>query len=62
MCDMIKNGNLVYKYHLNNIKTLIGCFGICYVIDWKFLNIIENKYNISNLIKLIDTRPKRMTL
>jgi hypothetical protein len=62
MCDMIKNGNLVYKYHLNNIKTLIGCFGVCYVIDWKFLNIIENKYNISNLIKFIDTRPKRKTL
>ena len=61
-CNTIKNGNIVYKYHIDNKKKLIGCFGVCYVINYSFLKKIEDKYAITNLIKVIDTRDKRKTL
>ena len=44
------------------IKKLIGCFGVCYVIDYTFLKSVDNKYNISNLVKIINNRDKRKTL
>ncbi len=62
MCNYINLGNLLYNFHQNNIKSLIGCFGVCYVIDYDFLQHIQNKYNIINLIKFIDNRKKRMNL
>jgi hypothetical protein len=62
MCNYINNGNILYKYHMSNIKKLFGCFGVCYVIDLDFLNKIEQKYKITNLIKFIDNRKKRMCL
>ncbi len=62
MCSYIKNNQLIYKYHIANKNNLIGCFGVCYVIDYDFLQDIENKYNISNLVNFIDNRRKRMTL
>ena len=62
MTQYLKGGNILYQYHLNNIKRLIGCFGICYVIDHTYLLEIERKYNISNLVNYVDTRPKRQTL
>jgi hypothetical protein len=62
MCNYIKNGDLVYKYHNMNINNLNGCFGVCYVIDYEFLNNVQKKYNIINLINFIDTRRKRMSL
>ena len=58
----LDNGNTLYQYHLNNINRMIGCFGICYVIDHKYIIEIEKKYKISNLVNFIDTRPKRQTL
>ena len=58
----LNNGSALYQYHLNNINRMIGCFGICYVIDYKYIIEIENKYKISNLVNFIDTRPKRQTL
>ena len=62
MCTFIKNGNLLYKYHMNNINNMFGCFGVCYVIDYNYLERIEERYNISNLVKYINTRAKRQTL
>ena len=62
MSKFIKNGNILYQYHIKNIKNLIGCFGICFVIDYKYLIGIEKRYNVSNLINFIDTRQKRQTL
>ena len=62
MCNYINLGNLLYKYHQTNINSLIGCFGVCYVIDTDFLHHIQNKYNIINLVKFIDNRKKRMNL
>ena len=55
-------GTSLYQYHLNNINRMIGCFGVCYIIDYDYIIKIENKYKISNLVKFIDTRPKRQTL
>ena len=62
LCNYIKNGNLLYQYHITNINKLIGCFGVCYIIDHKYIMELERKYNISNLINIIDTRLKRQTL
>ena len=62
MSNYIKDGGNLYKYHVNNIKNLVGCFGVCYVIDYDFLQHIQYKYNITNLIKFVDSRKKRMTL
>ena len=28
-CDNILNGDIVYNYHLKNIRKLLGCFGVC---------------------------------
>lgn len=61
-CNTIRNGDMVLDFHNKNKKNLIGCFGVCYVIDYNFLKKIDNKYNISNLINVIDTRDKRKTL
>jgi len=62
MSKFLKNGNMLYQYHIKNIKNLIGCFGICYVIDYNYIVDIEKRYNISNLINYVDTRSKRQTL
>ncbi len=61
-CSYVKEGSNIYRYHLNNIKTLIGCFGVCYVIDYDFLQSVEKRFNITNLVNIIDNRKKRMTL
>jgi hypothetical protein len=61
-CNCINKGNIIYDYHLKNKNHLIGCFGVCYIIDYDFLYKIENKYKITNLINIIDTRDKRKTL
>jgi hypothetical protein len=61
-CNIINKGNIILQYHEENLNKLIGCFGVCYIIDYKFLKHIENKYKISKLINIINTRAKRKTL
>ena len=61
-CGYIENGDKVFKYHSNHKYELIGCFGVCYYIEYDFLEKIQNKYNILNLINFIDSRDKRKTL
>ena len=61
-CDNINYGGDVYKYHKDNINKLIGCFGVCYIIEYDFLKRVNNKYNIKNLVKVLDSRDKRKTL
>lgn len=57
------NNNLeVLNFHNNHIDTLLGCFGVCCVMDWVFLDYLNNTYNIENLINYINTRSKRKTL
>ena len=58
----LNNGNNIYKFHKKNINNLIGCFGVCYVIDYNFLLEIQKKYNIKNLVNCIINRDNRKTL
>ena len=60
--SVLKKGNDIYKFHLNNIDNLVGCFGGCSVIDHIFLTYLQNKYNILNLISCITKRKHRKTL
>ena len=62
MSKYINNGSSILQYHNVNKSNLIGCFGVCYVIDYDYLIEIDQKYNILNLIKYIDTRKKRQCL
>lgn len=50
--------NLIDFYHQKT--KWFGCFGLQSVIKYSFLEKIVNKYNIFNLIKYINNRPKRM--
>uniref|UniRef100_A0A6C0J683 Uncharacterized protein n=1 Tax=viral metagenome TaxID=1070528 RepID=A0A6C0J683_9ZZZZ len=58
----LKNGENIYKFHKKNINNLIGCFGVCFIIDYNFLLEIEKKYNIKNLVNCIFNRNNRKTL
>jgi hypothetical protein len=62
MCKYINNGNNILEFHNTNRFKLIGCFGVCYVIDYNYLTYINDKYNIINLINYVDTRKKRQCL
>ena len=62
MSKYVNNSNNILEYHNNNKLNLIGCFGVCYIIDYSYLDEIDKKYNIFNLIKYIDTRKKRQCL
>ena len=42
-CEYIKKGDMVFNYHKNNKHQLIGCFGVCYYIEYDFLE----KYKIN---------------
>ena len=46
----------------NNKKEWYGCFGGMSIIQIDFLKLINNKYNIMNLLPLIKTRNDRMRL
>jgi hypothetical protein len=61
-CNYLRNGNLLYQYHTSNLNRMIGCFGVCYVVDHQYIVEIEKKYHITNLVNYIDSRPKRQTL
>jgi hypothetical protein len=40
----------------------IGCFGVQSYINLNFIEAIENKYNITNLVNVVKTRPDRCCL
>ena len=44
LIDLIKNGNEIYKFHNSNINNLVGCFGVCLLIDYiiLFVHFIHN--------------------
>jgi hypothetical protein len=58
----LKNGEVIYKYHLRNLNNLFGCFGVCFVIDYDYLLKLNNEYNIINLVNCISTRIDRKNL
>jgi hypothetical protein len=61
MIDVLNNKEELHDYYLN--KSLWkGCFGTMTIINHDFLKILENKYNISNLVNYITCRQDRMAL
>ena len=60
--SFLKNGDIILKHHQDNINKLIGCFGVCFIVDYDFLLRVEEKYNIINLVNCISKRDHRKTL
>lgn len=68
--SVLKNNyNLNRKISLNEINILglnkdtwFGCFGVQSFINWNFLNHINNKYNIINLLHVVKNRADRCCL
>jgi hypothetical protein len=61
MINVLNNKEELYDYYIN--KSLWkGCFGTMTIINHDFLKILENKYNISNLVNYITCRKDRMAL
>lgn len=58
----LENGENIINYHNKNINNLLGCFGVCFLIDYNFLFEIEKKYKITNLVNCILNRNNRKTL
>lgn len=61
MIDLLEN-NIKLKDLYNEKDKWLGCFGVQSVIDYDFLNYIQNKYNLFELLNYIDSREKRMDL
>jgi hypothetical protein len=65
----LKNNSLIYNKLDNNLNILgissdkwYGCFGVQSYINLNFLQYIENKYGISNLISAVTCRADRCCL
>jgi hypothetical protein len=63
------NYNLDRKISLNEINILglnkdtwFGCFGVQSFINWNFINYINKKYNITNLLHVVKNRADRCCL
>jgi hypothetical protein len=61
MINVLNNHEELYDYYLNK-SIWKGCFGTMTIINHDFLKILENKYNISNLVNYITCRQDRMAL
>ena len=61
MIKLLQNNEMLLNVY-KNIKLWNGCFGVMSVINIEFLNYIEDKYNLFNLLNFIDSRIKRMAL
>ena len=58
---IIKNNlNLIKLFSLKN--KWMGCFGLQSVVEYSFLQKLNDKYNIFDILSYIDSRPKRMNL
>ncbi len=54
----INNKEILEHYYLND--DICGAFGVQSVITYDFLNRMENRYNMFNLLNYIDSRGERM--
>ncbi len=59
ICNNIKGGKFIVHNYLHNKHKWVGCFGVATVVEQTFLTSIFNKYDFENIIKQIDSRPKR---
>lgn len=60
--NKLNNSQEIKDYHNINKEKLIGCFGCSMVIEYHFLNLLQEKYNIFNLIDIISNRDHRKGL
>lgn len=56
--NKLKNKNVIELDH----NKWYGCFGVQSYINLKFLEKVENKYNITNLVKAVNCRTDRCSL
>ncbi len=61
LMNNIKNNEKLKEYY-NKRELIHGCFGVQSVISYKFLNTLEEKYSLFNLLNVIETRDERMNL
>tara|TARA_B100001175_G_C19487526_1_gene630683 strand:+ start:20 stop:1237 length:1218 start_codon:yes stop_codon:yes gene_type:complete len=61
MINLLNNSDKIKELYYTKEKWY-GCFGVQSIIDYDFLNLIQNKYNIFKLLDYIDSREKRMDL
>lgn len=56
--------NKTIEFNIGNRrnKEWYGCFGVQSYINWKFLEMLENKYNISKMVKVVHCRADRCCL
>ena len=54
---ILNNEKIIEKY---DEKGWYGCFGVQTLIDYDFIEKIQEKYKIFDLLKFIDSRNKRM--
>jgi hypothetical protein len=59
LIEKINHSDHILKYY-DNLEEVHGCFGIQSVITYNFIEKIEKKYNIFNLLNNINTRKLRM--
>jgi len=57
---LLNNKKLIQTYHKK--KLWWGCFGVSSIITWDFLNILQQEFNLFNLVKHIKNRNDRMDL
>lgn len=61
--EIIENSNLNRKNEIIDLyfrkNEWFGCFGVQSFVSLEFLNLLEEKYNITDLVNVINTRPKR---
>jgi len=58
--SLLNNGEELYNYYYS--YDWLGCFGCSTVINLNFLETIQEKYNIFNIITYVNTRAKREIL
>jgi hypothetical protein len=59
LINAIKYNNNILSLHNDKTKWF-GCFGLQSVIEYDFLNKLSEKYNLFNLLEIINNREKRM--
>ena len=57
--NVLNNNEEIFNFHTENKYNLVGCFGCSIIIDHKFINYIQKKFSIFNLLNIIKCRDDR---
>jgi len=60
LLSVFNNKDIIDFYHSKDLWN--GCFGVMTVVNFKFLEMINSKYDLSKLLNLVKTRDDRMAL